>query len=142
MFYYDKLKSLMDLRGISAAQLSRETGISQTLFTQWKQGRQSPSVEYAERIANYFDVPIDYLLGTGLYQKEELIQENWDLFIRALRNVKLVGFPEPFTDIVSTFLQYADDLPIYTKIEFLQLFLKDINCDEENNQLTFEWRFK
>ena len=142
MFCYDKLKSLMISRGISAAQLSRETGISQALFTQWKQGRQSPSVEYAERIANYFDVPIDYLLGTGLYQKEELIKENWDTLIESLRNFRFVGFSKPFTDAFTTFLQCADDLPIYTKIEFLQLFLKDINYDEETNHLTLEWRFK
>lgn len=53
----------MDERGISAAELTRGAGITRGLTTQWKQRKQNPSSEAITKIASYFNVSTDYLLG-------------------------------------------------------------------------------
>lgn len=142
MFRYEILKSLMAEHKITPAQLSRETKISQTLLTQWKQGRQSPSIEYAEKLADYFDVPVDYILGVGLYSKQELFEEHRNILIKSLKNVKFDGFPNVFFSAMNEFLQSIDSLPIYKQIEFFNIFIKDINYDEDTNALKIHWNFK
>ena len=42
-------------------QITREIGISNSSFTDWKKGRGIPSVETFCKIADYFDVGLDYL---------------------------------------------------------------------------------
>ena len=59
----DKILCLMSERGITAAQLTREAGITNGLITQWKQRKQQPSRDNVAKIAAYFNVSTDYLMG-------------------------------------------------------------------------------
>lgn len=59
----DLINDLLSLKGISAAQMSRDLGFSNGLYSQWKSGLQKPSAKKLEKIAEYFDVTVDYLLG-------------------------------------------------------------------------------
>lgn len=61
-----KIMSLLDARGTTAYQLGKETGISTGLISQWKQRRQHPSARNLQKIADYFDVPVDYFLTNEL----------------------------------------------------------------------------
>lgn len=61
----DKVFALMAQNGITAAKLAREAGITNSLITQWKQRKQKPSAENIAKIAAYFGVSVDYLLGIG-----------------------------------------------------------------------------
>jgi len=58
----DRIFELMNLRGVTAAQLTREVPLSNGLVTQWKQGKQKPSQETIIKLAGYFGVSTDYLL--------------------------------------------------------------------------------
>ena len=53
----------MDSDCISATELSKATGVSTTTFSQWKKGLQKPSTEAIVKIADYFGISTDYLLG-------------------------------------------------------------------------------
>lgn len=59
----DKILFLIKDRGVTAAQVTREANITNGLITQWKQRKQKPSMDNLVKIANYFKVDIDYLLG-------------------------------------------------------------------------------
>lgn len=59
------ITGLLKERGISAAKMSKDLGFSNAVFYQWKKGEQSPSLTKVSAIANYFDVPIECLLGTA-----------------------------------------------------------------------------
>ncbi len=61
----DRVKELMDQSGIKAKQLTTELGISNSSFTDWGKGKGSPSLDTVTKIADYFNVSIDYLVRGG-----------------------------------------------------------------------------
>lgn len=73
MDIYDRIQELMVTQGVNAATVCKNTGISSALMTQWKQRKQNPSGNKLQKIADYFGVSVDYLLGA-----EDNIIENPD----------------------------------------------------------------
>lgn len=61
---YEKIKELMKERGVRQARISKETGISKQSFHQWKRGQVKPSAKSLRKLADYFRVSVDFLLGT------------------------------------------------------------------------------
>jgi transcriptional regulator with XRE-family HTH domain len=59
----DILGKLLQERGVTAYKLAIELNISQSLISQWKHNKQVPNGENLSKIANYFNVSADYLLG-------------------------------------------------------------------------------
>ena len=54
---------LMDKTNTTAYALSKATGISNSNISDWKKGKGKPSADAVAKIADYFDVSTDYLLG-------------------------------------------------------------------------------
>lgn len=54
---------LLQDRKMSAYQMSKDTGISESLISNWKSGRQLPKYDSLIILADYFNVSGDYLLG-------------------------------------------------------------------------------
>lgn len=59
----DRVFQIMRERGLTAAYVSKQTGISAGNFTDWKKGRAKPGAKAIERLAQFFGVSVDYLLG-------------------------------------------------------------------------------
>lgn len=135
--FYDKLKLLMQEHNLTAAQLSRDIGISQTILSQWKHGRQTPSADALARLAVYFDAPVEYFLEVGLFAKQDIIEQHIDEIIAPFKEISLEEFPEPFKSVMKGFVSLIDSQPIYKQIEFLQIFFKDINYDETTKQMSY-----
>ena len=49
----------------SQADLAKELNVSQRSISSWETGFRQPDFETLERIAKFFDVTADYLLGLG-----------------------------------------------------------------------------
>lgn len=60
---YEKYKELLDRTNKTSYQVSKETGISQTAFSNWKAGRSEPGIESLRRLSKYFNVPIEYFIS-------------------------------------------------------------------------------
>lgn len=61
---YKIIEKLLKEKGVSGAQMSRDLGMSRSFMTELRKGRaKSVKMETAQRIADYFDVSVDYLLG-------------------------------------------------------------------------------
>lgn len=60
MTIYDRIKELARLKGISIRELEKQLGFSNGLIRQWTKGTKTTSLE---KVANYFNVSTDYLLG-------------------------------------------------------------------------------
>lgn len=61
MTVFDRIKKLSDKQGISVQKVATDLGFSENLFYQWKTS--NPKSDRLEKVADYFDVSVDYLLG-------------------------------------------------------------------------------
>lgn len=52
----------MDNKGITAYKLSKETGISESVISRWKNGEQSPNVSNLVKVAHYFQCGLSELM--------------------------------------------------------------------------------
>ncbi|MBR0290400.1 MAG: helix-turn-helix transcriptional regulator [Selenomonadaceae bacterium] len=57
------LKELRESKEMTQAELSKALKISPSTVGMWEQGRRQPDCEMLKRIADYFGVTADYLLG-------------------------------------------------------------------------------
>jgi len=59
---YKKFSSLLEESNKTAYQVSKDTGIAQSVLSDWKTGRSKPKVDKLTVLAKYFGVPIEYFL--------------------------------------------------------------------------------
>lgn len=61
--FYDIYVKLCKERGISPSKAAEEISINKASVTSWKKRGYTPRAEILQRIADYFGVTVDYLLG-------------------------------------------------------------------------------
>lgn len=66
-FSNNKIAELRKENGLSQRQLAKAIDTSQANLSRWEQGLNEPSIIECWKIANYFDVSIDYLCGRKEY---------------------------------------------------------------------------
>ena len=59
---YQYFEQLLKMEGSTVYRVSKETGISASTFTDWKNGRSVPKADKLKKIADYFGVSLDYLM--------------------------------------------------------------------------------
>ena len=62
---YSKFEELLNEKGVTAYAVAKETGIPSSTFSDWKKGKSRPKIDKIQKLANYFDVPVTYLLEGG-----------------------------------------------------------------------------
>lgn len=73
---YSVFVALMEQKGVTAYEVSKATGIHQSAFSKWKTGISKPNTEKMVKLAEYFGVPVEYLMtgempaGEGYYIDE------------------------------------------------------------------------
>ena len=60
---YEIYQKLLDMNGLKSADVARATGISNMTFSDWKNGKSTPKMDKIEKIAKYFGVTTDYMMG-------------------------------------------------------------------------------
>lgn len=80
MDFFERLSLLLKTKGISQKQLADSLGIRQATISDWKNKGNLPQGETAIKIADYFDISLDYLLTGNL--KNELPDEDIALIVR------------------------------------------------------------
>lgn len=84
--FSDIFKQLIQDSGLTVYQISKDTGISESLMSHWKSGRQLPKYDSLNTLADYFGVSGDFLLGRtndsgknvegeSTFKSSELIQQ-------------------------------------------------------------------
>lgn len=61
--FADRLKDLRSEKGVSQAQLAKTLGVSFGIVCYWETDRSEPTAPNLVKIADYFGVSVDYLLG-------------------------------------------------------------------------------
>lgn len=58
-----RVKELREKKGLQQKELSFDLGVSQPTISDWESGRKIPSAKSTLKLAEYFNVSVDYLLG-------------------------------------------------------------------------------
>ena len=62
MFSYKKFEELLLKNNTKPYRVAKDTGLSPTLFCDWKSGKSRPKADKIKILADYFGVSIDYFL--------------------------------------------------------------------------------
>ena len=77
--FYDKFSALCSQKGISRNKAALEIGLSNATPTKWKNTGATPSGDTLQKIADYFGVTTDYLLGSEPPTKSNDILDEVDV---------------------------------------------------------------
>ena len=128
---YKVFQELCEKHGVRPGTVSRATGIATSTLTSWKKGRYTPKADKLQKIAAYFNVPVDVFYGSELkgeisgQQKEyykdaetaRLAQEMFeDRDMRVLFDMKKNMDPERFAIQMRAFkdmyrLEHPEEFP-------------------------------
>lgn len=77
---YERYCKLRDERGVKDATVAKETGIGKSTFSDWKSGRSVPKKEKLMKIADFFHVPLDELIGAEKDDEEKALEK--DMYVQ------------------------------------------------------------
>lgn len=61
----NRIKELREAKGVGQKEFAIDMGVAQPTVSNWETGQKEPSTKNAKRIAEYFNVSVDYLLGVS-----------------------------------------------------------------------------
>lgn len=64
----ERLKELRMEKGIGQNRLAKELGLSNASISYWENGKQEPSASAIFKLASFFEVSADYLIGLKDYK--------------------------------------------------------------------------
>jgi len=73
---YNRFTQLLESCNVTAAQVAQDTGIFASTFSDWKKGKSSPKIEKLQKIAAFFNVPLNFLIGKSPFDVWEDIQND------------------------------------------------------------------
>lgn len=59
---YEIFEKLLKERGITTYRVAKDTGLNAAMFSSWKQGVYTPKGDKLQKIADYFNVSLEYLM--------------------------------------------------------------------------------
>ncbi|MBQ7336157.1 MAG: helix-turn-helix domain-containing protein [Clostridia bacterium] len=81
---YSVFDRLLQSHGTTVYQVSKATGIAASTFTDWKNGRSVPKADKLARIADFFSISLDEMMGTDSGKRSS------EASYRSLRAKKMV----------------------------------------------------
>lgn len=89
-----RIRQLREDKELTQEELAKVLGISRATLASWEIGRREPDFETASKIADFFGVSVDYLLGRTddphlpgktKPQTEKTLEEDWPEVVNVLR---------------------------------------------------------
>ena len=75
--YGEELKYQREIHGLTQTQLAKATEISQQNISLWESNRTIPSIENCEKLANFYQISIDELIGREKIEYKQTINKNY-----------------------------------------------------------------
>lgn len=91
--FFDTFYALCKNKGVSCKRAVLDMGLSNSIATKWKKTAATPAGETLQRIAEYFDVSVDYLLhyDQDMTKSEELMSIYYCSVVSQINNVLISG---------------------------------------------------
>lgn len=106
----NKITELRKLKGWSQAELAEAVNASRDIIGKYERGDNSPSIEMTVKIAQVFDVSIDYLIGIGKNASfDKVMLKRFEDIENLDKNTK-----ETLYTIIDTFLRDAKARKAYS----------------------------
>lgn len=87
--FNNKLKMLRQERGLSQQRLADEVRMSKSSINMYERGEREPGIETVKRIADFFNVDVDYLFGISDIRKRRSLKIGTDRTNKSIaRNIK------------------------------------------------------
>lgn len=125
---YDKIQELQEKYNLSLYAIEKGAGIAPGTIKNWK--KSSPSVDSATKVAYFFDVSVDYLLGIT---NNPLSHKNPNDLVLVIAKIE-----KKVKQLVSTSQQLQDDIQNILNSESIRMQLENLNIlnDSEENSPT------
>jgi len=75
-------KKLRDEIGISQAELAKKLGLKQKTYCNYENGTTEPTLETLIKLADYYGVSVDYLIGHNFYNELGYLTEEQKNFVQ------------------------------------------------------------
>lgn len=115
---YSIFEQLLQKNGVSTYKVSKETGIAQSVFSNWKNGISTPKQDKLKAIADFFGVSLDYLMGNepndseNIYEAKDKTEVDVLLLCRKVQDI-------PEEDKEQIVNQFKSTIDIYLKAKGL-----------------------
>ncbi|MDY4595697.1 helix-turn-helix domain-containing protein [Faecalimonas umbilicata] len=86
---YEIFSKLLQENGVTPYKVSKETGVSQSTLSDWKRGVSTPKIDKLKRIADYFEVSVEYL-QTGKKQESQKVADKSSLTNRDTKQIEAI----------------------------------------------------
>lgn len=93
--YSERIKPLFTSSGKSDLELEKEIGLPRSIIYDWNNGRSKSHKKYADKIAEYFNVTTDYLLGNSDIKNKPTTVSDGELNV-VLQDPASLEFSEKF----------------------------------------------
>lgn len=82
-----RLKELRQRKKVSQSELGSFLSLDKSTISLYESGKREPDFETIKKIADFFNVSTDYLLGkdTPTNQQKDPVEENWPEVLQVLR---------------------------------------------------------
>jgi len=126
------LKWLYNNSGVSVKQISEATGIKESSLKMYLSGYGNPNLNAVIALADYFQVPVDYLVGRCSERENKEIFEHYADYFAKLRNASYSAY---------LFNKYVGDDTLKSKYVFTWPFnlVESIFQKEENECIEFDY---
>lgn len=120
---YEIFEKLLKEKGVKAADVTRATGVSSTVFSEWKKGKSTPKADKRKKIAEYFGVTLEYL-DTGKDSSVDYLytDENSDLLIEITMKLKS---DKAFAERMARYMRLSDEGKKYADNSIDLMYLKE-----------------
>jgi len=106
-----RLENLRDKFGYSKRSLSQKLGFSPNVYGAYERGERRPSFETMVKIADIFNVSLDYLIRGEDFQSNEQLPYNEKAFTQVIDHFTKKGINEPYIlDVDKWSMLTTDDL--------------------------------
>lgn len=82
-----RIKALREDNNLSMAQFAEEMGVTKSRVNMWENGNAIPKSDVLKKLANYFHVSIDYLLGNDITDNIRPENKELELLQRGLEKL-------------------------------------------------------
>ncbi|KYH31891.1 helix-turn-helix domain-containing protein [Neomoorella mulderi] len=113
----ERLKSLREQKELSQEALGKKFHLSQSIIAHYEAGRKQPSQDILQRLADFFNVSVDFLLGRtddpNPGQHRSTIEEDWPEVTDVLRRCGKKPTPEErrrIARIIKAAIEDTDDI--------------------------------